>query len=216
MPEYSRRSTDGGLETGDGGWGTGETIARQNDSLRTFRMMRGAEPMASCSMHPFRKLKVWRKAHERALRSYRVTKGMSNQDYPGLRDQICRAAQSIPNNICEGAGRDTDPQFAHYLEIALSSARELDYLMLLAHDLGAIPLVEHARLEARIDQVCAMTVNLRKRIKSAASRRPLPARQSKKGPLPSPVARPPSQIRPSPVPRLPSRLTRPPTQKPFD
>lgn len=120
-------------------------------------------------MHPFRKLKVWRKAHELALRSYRVTRGMSNAEYPGLRGQICRAAQSIPNNISEGSGWDSGPQFAHHLEIALSSARELDYLMLLAHDLGAISTAEHTRLAARIDLVSAMTVNLRKRVRSVRS-----------------------------------------------
>ena len=145
-------------------------------------------------MHPFRKLKVWRKAHELALRTYRATKGITNTSYPGLRSQINRAAQSIPANICEGAGRDTAPQFARGLEVAIASARELDYHILLARDLGAISTGEHTRLSARIDQVCAMAVNLRKRVRNAP---PPSVPRSKSRSLPSPVTRHPSPTRPS-------------------
>ncbi len=123
-------------------------------------------------MHPFRKLTVWQKAHELALRTYRATAGISGAQYPGLPAQIRRAAFSIPANISEGAGRDTAPQFAHHLEIAIGSARELDYFILLARDLGAISPIEHARLAARIDQVCAMAVSLRKKVRSPKGKRP--------------------------------------------
>lgn len=115
-------------------------------------------------MHPFRRLKVWRKAHELALRSCRATAGLPNAAYPGLAAQIRRAAVSIPANIAEGAGRDTPRQFAHHLEIAIRSARELDYLLLLSRDLGPISPMEHARLAARAELVCAMLVALRKRV----------------------------------------------------
>ena len=89
-------------------------------------------------MHPFRKLAVWQKAHELALASYRVTESVSYRRFPGLADQLRRAAFSIPTNIAEGSGRDTPEQFAHFLEIAIGSAREVDYLLLLAADLEAI------------------------------------------------------------------------------
>jgi len=144
-------------------------------------------------MHPFRKLNVWRKAHELALRIYRATSGMSGSTYPGLPAQIRRAAQSIPSNIREGAGRDTSRQFAYHLEIAIGSARELDYLILLAHDLGAIPPSEYQRLAARVDQVCAMAVSLRKRIIGPKPRPETKPRHSNSRSLPSPVARHPSR-----------------------
>lgn len=155
--------------------------------------MGGGGTIAVSGMHPFRKLKVWREAHELALRTYRVTAAMSNAEYPGLRAEICRAARSIPSNISEGSGWDGGPQFAHYLETALSSARELDYLILLAHDLGAISTSDHTRLEARIDQVCAMTVSLRRKVRATL---PPCARPSKARSRPSPVFR-----HSSPVPR---------------
>jgi four helix bundle protein len=153
-------------------------------------------------MHPFRKLKVWQKAHQLVLRTYRATNGMSSSEYPGLPVQIRKAAQSIPSNISEGAGRDTSRQFAYHLEIAIGSARELDYLMLLAHDLGAIPNAEYQRLAARVDQVCAMTVSLRKRILGPKGRHE--TRSSKPRSLPSPVPRPPSRSTRPPSPTLPS------------
>jgi four helix bundle protein len=155
-------------------------------------------------MHPFRKLKVWQKAHQLVLRTYRATNGMSSSEYPGLPVQIRKAAQSIPSNISEGAGRDTSRQFAYHLEIAIGSARELDYLMLLAHDLGAIPNAEYQRLAARVDQVCAMTVSLRKKVLGPTTSDSSRRRSSKPRSLPSPVPRPPSRSTRPPLPTPPS------------
>ncbi len=119
-------------------------------------------------MHPFRKLSVWQKAHELALATYRATDGVSYRNYPGLADQLRRAVISVPANIAEGAGRDTALQFCRFLEIAIASAREVDYLLTLAADLEAIQRSEHAKLEARTDQVCRMLVSLRATVQKRA------------------------------------------------
>ncbi len=111
---------------------------------------------------------MWRKAHELALVSYRVTESVSYRRYPGLADQLRRAVFSIPTNVAEGSGRDTAVQFAHFLEIAIASAREVDYLLLLAADLDAISRSDHAKLEARTDEVCRMLVSLRATIRKRA------------------------------------------------
>ena len=132
-------------------------------------------------MHPFRKLAVWQKAHELALASYRVTESVSYRRFPGLADQLRRAAFSIPTNIAEGSGRDTPEQFAHFLEIAIGSAREVDYLLLLAADLEAIGRSDHAKLEARNDQVCRMLVALRATIRDRALSKRLGSRGRKSG-----------------------------------
>ena len=71
---------------------------------------------------------------------------------------------SIAANIAEGSGQVTPPQFARYLTIALGSARELDYHLLLGKDLGVLPLSDYARLDARINQVSAMLAALRTRV----------------------------------------------------
>ena len=53
-----------------------------------------------------------------------------------LTSQVKRAAVSIPTNIAEGCGKDSDIDFGRYLKIAMGSSSELEYLLILAHDLG--------------------------------------------------------------------------------
>jgi four helix bundle protein len=123
----------------------------------------------SC-MHPFRRLSVWRKAHELTLRVYETTSKVSARRYSGLTSELRRSASSIAANIVEGAARGTPAQFATCLDLALASARELDYHVLLASDLKAIDSSEHVRLTARIDEVSRMLVGLRKRLRKPPSR----------------------------------------------
>jgi four helix bundle protein len=87
-------------------------------------------------MKDFRELKVWEKAHAVALSVYRITKDFPSNELYGLTSQIRRSAVSSATNIAEGAGRGTDRDFKHFLDIAFASANELDYLLLLSKDLG--------------------------------------------------------------------------------
>jgi four helix bundle protein len=114
-------------------------------------------------MHGFRNLLVWQKAHELTVKVYHHTSAFQSQ-YPSLASQLVSAAQSIPANIAEGSGRATAKQFAQSLQIAIGSAREVDYFLLLAADLDAITRRDHAMLEARADEVTRMLIGLRSRI----------------------------------------------------
>jgi four helix bundle protein len=133
-------------------------------------------------MHPFRRLNVWRKSHELTLRVYEATSALSERRFPGLTSQLRQSASSIPVNIIDATGRETPVQFAQFLDVALTSARELEYYVLLASDLGAVPASEHVRLTARIDEVCRMLVALRKTVRAKGS--PSPARRRGKRALP--------------------------------
>lgn len=115
-------------------------------------------------MHPFRKLNVWRRAHSLALAVHQISEGRPRVRYVSLINQMCRASASIPANIVEGSAQVTAPQFARYLTMAIASAKELEYHILLARDLGVVAAADYTRLEARIDQVCGMLVVLRKRV----------------------------------------------------
>lgn len=115
-------------------------------------------------MLPFRRLAVWEKAHELALRVHRVVESGALQRSPGLGAQLLRAVTAIPTNIAEGSGHSTQAQFNRFLEIALASASEADYQLLLAKDLGLITAREYAQFEARISEVRAMLSALRKRV----------------------------------------------------
>ena len=89
-------------------------------------------------MKDFRDLKVWAKAHELALTVYRATSGFPKEELYGLTSQIRRASVSVPTSIAEGCGRGSDADFARFLQIAMGSASEVEYLLLLAHDLKFI------------------------------------------------------------------------------
>ena len=86
-------------------------------------------------MQDFRKLKVWEKAHELTLLIYKMSNKFPKNEMFSLTNQIRRASTSIPTNIAEGCGRGSDSQFAYFLNIALGSASELEYQIILSNDL---------------------------------------------------------------------------------
>ena len=90
-------------------------------------------------MKDFRTLKVWEKAHNLTLAIYKSTEGFPKQELYALTNQIQRAAVSIPANIAEGCGKDSDAELKRYFLIAMGSSSELEYLLLLARDLGYLP-----------------------------------------------------------------------------
>ncbi|HRN52555.1 MAG TPA: four helix bundle protein [Gemmatimonadaceae bacterium] len=116
-------------------------------------------------MHPFRRLSVWEKAHALTLMIYPITEGQMLRRFPSLAQQLRRSVSSIPANIVEGAGLGSQAQFNRHLTIALASAREAEYHLLLAKDLGAIDLKTFATLEARLGEVQAMLNSLGRRVR---------------------------------------------------
>ncbi len=87
-------------------------------------------------MKDFHSLKVWQKAHGLTLVIYKSTEQFPKQELYSLTNQVQRAAVSVPANIAEGCGKDSDAELKRYFSIAMGSASELEYLLLLAHDLG--------------------------------------------------------------------------------
>jgi four helix bundle protein len=75
---------------------------------------------------------------------------------------------AVPANIAEGAGHASQAQFNRFLEIAIASAHEVDYHLLLARDLDLVSAREYAFLEARLGEVQAMLLGLRKRVAERA------------------------------------------------
>ena len=72
-------------------------------------------------MKDFRRLNVWQKAHASALNIYRTTKCFPDDERFGLTSQLRRAAISVPSNIAEGCGRQSDRELANFLNIAAGS-----------------------------------------------------------------------------------------------
>ena len=107
-------------------------------------------------MQDFRKLKVWESAHTLTLDIYKATATFPKHEQYGLISQIQRAAVSISANIAEGCAKATDADFARYLQIALGSSSELEYLLLLARDLSYLSEESHQKLSASLIQVRKM------------------------------------------------------------
>lgn len=84
----------------------------------------------------FEKLDVWHAARALNLEIYRIAQKFPSTENYGLTSQIRRASISISANIAEGAGRNSDRDFAHFLEQSYASAMELGSHLFLASDLG--------------------------------------------------------------------------------
>lgn len=89
-------------------------------------------------MRDFKTLSVWQKSHLLALSIYNSTASFPKEELYGLISQMRRSASSIPTNLAEGCGRSTQSQLAHFINIALGSASELQYQLMLAKDLGFV------------------------------------------------------------------------------
>ena len=107
-------------------------------------------------MRDLRELKVWEKAHQLTLSVYRATKSFPADEKYGLTSQIRRAAGAIPANIAEGCGRSGERELTRFLHIAMGSASELEYHLLLARDLGFLDGPLYQQLQERTTEVKRM------------------------------------------------------------
>ena len=115
-------------------------------------------------MQDFKKLKVWEKGHTLTLEIYKHTMSFPNSELYSLTIQLRKAAYSIPSNIAEGCGRDTDAELARFLRIAMGSANEVEYLVLLSKDLGYLKERNYINLIDIIIQTKKMLNSLIKKL----------------------------------------------------
>ena len=111
-------------------------------------------------MQSFRNLKVWKKAHALTLAVYAVTRMFPREEIYSLTSQMRRASSSIGANIAEGTCRKTDGDFGRFLQIAIGSASELEYHLLLARDLRILNVPEYDRLSSDTIEVKRMLTSL--------------------------------------------------------
>ncbi|MGV3707907.1 MAG: four helix bundle protein [Gemmatimonas sp.] len=117
-------------------------------------------------MSDYRKLLVWQRAHELNLRVAQVAPLMRGGTLASLRNQMIRAAHSIPSNIVEGRGQKSEKQFASFLRIAINSSSELEYHLQTAHDMRAVERREWLQLEKEVVEVRKMLYGLVSRLES--------------------------------------------------
>jgi four helix bundle protein len=104
-------------------------------------------------MRNFRKWEVWNNSKVLVKLVYEISSSFPDSEKFGITNQIRRAAVSIPANIAEGAGRNTEKDFKNFLHIAIGSSFELETLTDLCFDLGYIEGVFYKSLKEKINHV---------------------------------------------------------------
>ena len=89
-------------------------------------------------MRNFKDLMVWERSHELCLKVYEITRQFPDEEKYGLISQLRRASSSVPTNIAEGCGYDSNKEFCRFLRIASGSISEVHYLLILSIDLKYI------------------------------------------------------------------------------
>jgi four helix bundle protein len=104
-------------------------------------------------MRDFKKYDIWQLSHSITLEIYKITTVFPKDEAYGLSSQIRRSVSSIPTNISEGCGRNSDKEFNQFLNIALGSANETEYLLILSKDLKYLTEESFYDLESKINTI---------------------------------------------------------------
>ncbi|MBS1609718.1 MAG: four helix bundle protein [Bacteroidetes bacterium] len=117
-------------------------------------------------MRDFRKYEVWQLSHMLVLEIYKVTQKFPQSEMYGITNQMRRAAVSVPTNISEGCGRNTDAEFARFIHIAAGSANETEYLVQLSFDLKFLDEDYYRDLTEKINLVKKKLFHLNKSLQT--------------------------------------------------
>ncbi|MCI0395592.1 MAG: four helix bundle protein [Chloroflexi bacterium] len=120
-------------------------------------------------MQDFRQLQVWQKSHAIVLAIYQATQAFPPSEMYGLTNQLRRSSTSIPTNIAEGCGRGSDAGFVRFLHFAVGSANEVEYQLLLAHDIGYLNQAVYQQLNQQTAEIKRMLIGLLKTLKINSS-----------------------------------------------
>jgi len=126
-------------------------------------------------MQDYHRLKVWEKSHLLAMDVHRVAGTFPRLEGVALVGQLRRAALSIPANIAEGAGKAGNTEFRRFLNIALGSAAETHYHLLIARDLGLLEPAIYDDLAVRTTEVRRMLSGLIRKVASTIGSSAAPA-----------------------------------------
>ena len=100
-------------------------------------------------MHNYNNLQIWQLAMDLVEEIYKLTASFPIEEKFGMVSQMTRAAVSIPSNIAEGAGRNSDKDFAHFISIAIGSLYELNTQIVLSERLGYINQSQSQELQKK-------------------------------------------------------------------
>ena len=116
-------------------------------------------------MHKYKELILWQKSIQLVTMVYSFTRSFPQVEKFGLVSQINRSAVSIPSNIAEGAGRNSDKEFIQFLGYAHASSYELETQLIISHNLGYISIDELNNLSEQLTELQKMNFALQSKIK---------------------------------------------------
>ncbi len=114
------------------------------------------------TVRPHKKLDVWVEAMKLVKQAYQLTENFPVAEKYGLTNQINRAVVSVMANIAEGAARESNKEYIHFLTIAQGSLSEVDALFEISCELNILSKSEYANVTIQIDKVSAMLGGLKK------------------------------------------------------
>ena len=117
-------------------------------------------------MKDFRKLRIWERAHRLGLEIYKITKTFPKDEMYGLTSQIRRSSSSVATNIAEGCGRSSDGEFKKFLMIAMGSASELEYQLILSRDLEYLTESKYRNLQGDLVELRKMLNSLIQKLRA--------------------------------------------------
>lgn len=117
-------------------------------------------------MRDFRKYEIWQLSHNFVLEIYSISKIFPKEEQFNITSQLRRAVTSIPTNISEGCGRNSDKEFNHFLNIALGSTSETEYLIILCQDLNLIETENSIQLLEKINHIKSKIFKLKEKLNS--------------------------------------------------
>ena len=120
----------------------------------------------SRDMHNLQEIKVWNKAIELSATVYKLVADFPSDERYGLSSQIKRYVVSIASNIAEGAGRNSDQEFVHFLGIANGSAYELQTQVIIASRLSLLTNETSDTLCSQIVEIQKMIFGFKQKLKN--------------------------------------------------
>ncbi|WP_343748527.1 four helix bundle protein [Fluviicola sp.] len=114
--------------------------------------------------HNFRELTSWKVSFDLVKEIYALSGQLPNDEKFGLKSQIQRCAVSIPSNIAEGSGRTTDKEFLYFLNVAISSAYELETQLLICADLFELDASDSVR---KLENIQRLIGGLKKKLSNS-------------------------------------------------
>ena len=118
-------------------------------------------------MHNYKQLEIWKLSRNFCVPIYKLTATFPESEKFGLISQLRRACISVPSNIAEGSGRNSDKDFIKFLQYAVGSCREIDTQLLISCDLNFVTEQDIQPLTTELQRIMSMITNFIQKLKGS-------------------------------------------------